>query len=85
MPSMTWDQLFTTIKANRKIDGENWLWNDLMNPKHNYFADLLYYIVNGNKEAKRLFDKFKTQSTSEGESLDFIFRPAIKATLGSAN
>ena len=80
-PTTSWSSLKNLILSGISYrNGKKWDAEEVLGDK-NYLLDFLFYIVTGNEEASTLFDNYSPVSTSDSETVTFVFKPAIKEAL----
>jgi len=82
-PKLTWIDLKSLIDKNKVMNSKTmtWDWDGLSANNHQYFDDLLYYVLLGNKEARLYFDKYVPVSVSKAEGINVIYKNAVESSL----
>ena len=85
LPSIKWKGLKKLIDENKVKMRDGWDWAGLNENDNQFFYDLLYFTLTGNKEAYSYFDAYEPEGAGSSEGMTHVFRPAVRETLGIKN
>lgn len=80
-PTVSWEKLDKTINQQKTIINNTWDWNGLYDDNYRFFNDFLYYVLKRNIEANALFDTFSPTGAAHSESVEYLYRKAVRSSL----
>ncbi len=80
VPGLTWEKLKKLIDENSAKRDSTWDWVELNKNGYKLFNDLLYYVLNGNREAYMYFNNYKSEGVGISEEMK-SYRPAVNALI----
>ena len=80
-PRMPWKVLKDLISKNSIKVNRGWDWNESYKKDDTLFVDLLYYVLERNKDAYALFDTYTPLSVADSEAMNNIYRKAVSEFL----
>ena len=77
-PSVGWKELKKSIDKHSNKRDKGWSWDGLNKNGYRLFNDLLYYVLQNNREAYAYFSTYNPEGVGSSEGMTYLFVPAVK-------